>query len=210
MSNLKSIVEGLIFVSDSPVTFAKLCDILNEYEREEIRLALAELQNDYNPVERGIYLAEVAEGYQFRTCKENAEFIRRLVRISTSKLSKPALETLAIIAYRQPMTRAEIEYLRGVESGGVLKTLLEKSLIKILGKKNIPGKPLIYGTSKKFLETFNLRDLKSLPTLKEVQALDETSMFEQQAELPLGDTAENSGHADEPVTVSKDVSSEAG
>ena len=210
MYNLKSIVEGLIFVSDSPITFTKLCDILNEYDKEEIRLALTELRNDYNPVERGIYLAEVAEGYQFRTCKENAEFIRRLVRISTSKLSKPALETLAIIAYRQPMTRAEIEYLRGVESGGVLKTLLEKSLIKILGKKNIPGKPLIYGTSKKFLETFNLRDLKSLPTLKEVQALDETSMFEQQAELPLGDTALNSGHTDSPVTLSNDDSSEAG
>ena len=210
MSNFKSIVEGLIFVSDSPITFTKLCDILNEYDKEEIRLALTELRNDYNQVERGIYLAEVAEGYQFRTCKENAEFIRRLVRISTSKLSKPALETLAIIAYRQPMTRAEIEYLRGVESGGVLKTLLEKSLIKILGKKNIPGKPLIYGTSKKFLETFNLRDLKSLPTLKEVQALDETSMFEQQAELPLGDMALNSGHTDSPVTLSNDDSSEAG
>ena len=185
MSNLKSIVEGLIFVSDSPLTFTKLCDILNEYDKEDVRSAVTELQRDYNPVERGIYLAEVAEGFQFRTCKENAEFIRRLVKISTSKLSKPALEALAIIAYRQPITRAEIEYLRGVESGGVLKTLLEKSLIKILGKKNIPGKPLIYGTSKKFLETFNLRDLKSLPTLKEVQALDETSMFEHQAELPL-------------------------
>ena len=185
MSNLKSIVEGLIFVSDSPLTFTKLCDILSEYDKEDVRSAVTELQRDYNPVERGIYLAEVAEGFQFRTCKENAEFIRRLVKISTSKLSKPALEALAIIAYRQPITRAEIEYLRGVESGGVLKTLLEKSLIKILGKKNIPGKPLIYGTSKKFLETFNLRDLKSLPTLKEVQALDETSMFEHQAELPL-------------------------
>lgn len=209
MSNLKSIVEGLIFVSDLPITFTKLCDILNEYDKEEVRSAIAELQRDYNLVERGIYLAEVAEGYQFRTCKENAEFIRRLVKISTSKLSKPALETLAIIAYRQPMTRAEIEYLRGVESGGVLKTLLEKSLIKILGKKNIPGKPLIYGTSKKFLETFNLRDLKSLPTLKDVQALDETGMFEHQAELPLGDSAVNSGHADSSVKLSNEDSSEA-
>jgi segregation and condensation protein B len=200
MSNLKSIVEGLIFVSDLPITFAKLCDILNEYDKEEVRTAIAELQSDYKSQERGIYLAEVAEGYQFRTCKESAEFIRRLVKISTSKLSKPALESLAIIAYRQPITRAEIEYLRGVESGGVLKTLLEKGLIKILGKKNIPGKPLIYGTSKKFLETFNLRDLKSLPTLKEVQALDEASLFEHQAELPLGDSAVNSGHADLPVS----------
>ena len=209
MSNLKSIVEGLIFVSDLPITFVKLCDILNEYDREEVRTAIAELQRDYKSQERGIYLAEVAEGYQFRTCKESAEFIRRLVKISTSKLSKPALESLAIIAYRQPITRAEIEYLRGVESGGVLKTLLEKGLIKILGKKNIPGKPLIYGTSKNFLETFNLRDLKSLPTLKEVQALDEASLFEHQAELPLGDSAVHSGHADLPVSETDEDCSDA-
>jgi segregation and condensation protein B len=185
MSSLKSIVEGLIFVSDSPLSFGKLCDILSEYEKEDVRSAISELQLDYNSIERGIFLAEVAEGYQFRTCKENAEFIRRLAKNNISKLSKPAMETLSIIAYRQPMTRAEVEYLRGVESGGVLKTLLEKNLIKILGKKNIPGKPLIYGTSKKFLEVFNLSDLKSLPTLKEMQALEESSIFEQQEELPL-------------------------
>jgi segregation and condensation protein B len=208
MSSLKSIVEGLIFVADSPISFARLCDILTEYDKEEIRSVLVSLQAEYNPVERGIFLTEVAEGYQFRTCKENAEFIRRLVKISTSKLSKPALEALAIVAYSQPITRAEIEYLRGVESGGVLKTLLEKSLIKILGKKNVPGKPLIYGTSKKFLETFNLRDLKSLPTLKEVQALEETSIFEQQEELPLGDSADNSLPADSPVKLSNEDSSE--
>jgi segregation and condensation protein B len=132
MSNLKSIVEGLIFVSDSPITFTKLCDILNEYDKEEIRLALTELRNDYNPVERGIYLAEVAEGYQFRTCKESAEFIRRLVRISTSKLSKPALETTSYHCLPATDDSCRNRVSVGVESGGVLKTLLEKSLIKIL------------------------------------------------------------------------------
>jgi segregation and condensation protein B len=196
MSSLKLIIEGLIFVSDSPLSFGKLCDILSEYNKEDIRSAISELHQDYNPSERGIFLAEVAEGYQFRTCKENAEFVRRLIRNNSSKLSKPALETLSIVAYRQPITRAEVEYLRGVESGGVLKTLLEKNLLKILGKKNIPGKPLIYGTSKKFLEIFNLSDLKSLPTLKEIQALEETSIFEHQAELPLGDSKEKSLDAD--------------
>ncbi len=204
MSNLKSIVEGLIFVSDLPLSIVRLCDILSEYDKEQIRSSIVELQRDYNPDERGIFLAEVAEGYQFRTCKANAEFIRRLVKTSTSKLSKPALETLAIIAYRQPITRAEIEYLRGVESGGVLKTLLEKNLIKILGKKNVPGKPLIYGTSRRFLEIFNLKDLKSLPTLKEMRELEETGIFEQQPELPLEDTAEKSYSSDLTAESDKD------
>jgi segregation and condensation protein B len=185
MSDLKPIIEALIFASDTPLTTDRLCDILSEYEREEIRFCVSELLNDYNISQRGIFLAEIAGGFQFRSRREHAEIIRRLVKISTSRFSKPALESLAIIAYRQPITRSEIEYLRGVESGGVLKTLLEKNLIRILGKKNVPGKPLIYGTSRKFLEIFNLKDLKSLPTLKEIQSLDESPEFEKQDELPL-------------------------
>ncbi len=191
MSDIKSIVEALLFVSEVPLTIDKLCDILSEYKREDIRFVVNELQNDYNKLERAIYLAQIAEGFQFRTRKEYGEIIRRLVKISSSRFSKPALETLAIIAYRQPITRTEIEYLRGVESGGVLKTLLEKNLIRILGKKNIPGKPLIYGTSKKFLEIFNLRDLKSLPTLREIQELEETPIFEKQDQLPLRKASED-------------------
>jgi segregation and condensation protein B len=185
MSDLKPIIEALIFVSDAPLTIDRLCDILSEYKSEEIRSSVSELLNDYNTSERGIFLAEIAEGFQFRSRKEHAEIIRRLVKNSPSRFSKPALEALAIIAYRQPITRSEIEYLRGVESGGVLKTLLEKNLIRILGKKNVPGKPLIYGTSRKFLEIFNLKDLKSLPTLKEIQSLEESPDFEKQDELPL-------------------------
>lgn len=185
ISRLKSILESLIFVSESPMTLDKLCGILEEYDREEIRTSLHELKFDYETSERGIFLAEVAKGYQFRTREENSDFVRRLVRTRASRFSQSALETLAIVAYRQPITRAEIEYLRGVDSGGVLKTLLEKKLIKILGKKDIPGRPLIYGTTRTFLEIFSLKDLKSLPTLREIEDLAAEGMLEQQEELPL-------------------------
>lgn len=184
-SRLKSILESLIFVSESPMTLDRLCGILEEYDREDIRKSLHELKFDYETSERGIFLAEVAKGFQFRTREENSEFVRRLVKTRVSRFSQSALETLAIIAYRQPITRAEIEYLRGVDSGGVLKTLLEKKLIKILGKKDIPGRPLIYGTTRKFLEIFSLKDLKSLPTLREIEDLAAEGILEQQEELPL-------------------------
>lgn len=182
---LKSILESLIFISESPVPFDKLCGILEEYERDEIRSALTELQEEYGKTERGFFLAEVAKGYQFRTSEENADYVRRLYKTKVSRFSQSALETLAIVAYRQPITRAEIEYLRGVDSGGVIKTLLEKKLLKILGKKDIPGRPLIYGTTREFLEIFGLKDLKSLPTLKEIDDLSAERFKEQQEELPL-------------------------
>ena len=134
----------------------------------------------------GFDLVEVAGGWQFRTRPALQEYVTRQIKTKASKFSQSSLETLAIIAYRQPITRAEVEHLRGVDCGGVLKSLLEKKLVKILGKKDIPGRPLIYGTSKEFLETFGLKDLKSLPTLREIQALDETPQYERQEELPLG------------------------
>lgn len=185
MPTLKSIVESLLFVADAPVTFDRLCTLLEEFDRGEIREALSTLQEEYGREGKGVVLAEVAAGYQFRTPTENADYLRRLTKTRPVKFSQSALETLAIIAYRQPVTRAEIEYLRGVDSGGVLKTILEKKLIKILGKKDIPGKPLIYGTTREFLELFGLKDLRSLPTLKEIRDLSETTPYEQQEELPL-------------------------
>jgi len=128
-----------------------------------------------------------------RSRPENADFIRRLSRIRPYRFSQSALETLAIIAYRQPITRSEVEYLRGVDSGGVLKTLLEKKLVRILGKKEIPGRPLIYGTSREFLEAFSLKDLASLPTLKEVRELTASDLLEQQEELTLPGLDERGG-----------------
>ncbi len=185
MTNLKSVVESLLFVSDTPLSLDRLCAILEEYERPAIRAAIAELQEEYDREGRGILLEEVAGGYQFRSRPENADFLRRLTRVKPARFSASSLETLAIIAYRQPVTRAEVEYLRGVDAGGVLKSLLEKRLIRILGKKDIPGKPLIYGTTREFLEMFSLKDLASLPTLKEINELAAADVYGDQRELPL-------------------------
>lgn len=180
---LLGIIESILFASPQPVSFERLCALLHEYDRTEIREALAVVRNRYRDPDRGFCLEEVAGGWQFRSNPRYSEYVRRLVPPKRGKLGRSSLETLAIIAYRQPVTRAEIEYLRGVDSGGVLKSLLDKRLVKILGKKDVPGKPLIYGTTKEFLTLFGLRDLASLPTLREIREL-ETSDGEQ-VPLPL-------------------------
>jgi segregation and condensation protein B len=195
-TSLKSVVESLLFVADAPLTLDRLCSILEEHDRQDVRAALDELVASYGEMDRGIFLAEVAGGWQLRSRPENADYLRRLSRGRPFRFSQSSLETLAIIAYRQPITRAEVEYLRGVDSGGVLKTLLEKKLVRILGKKDIPGKPLIYGTSREFLEVFDLKNLASLPTLKEVQDLAPRDVFEQQEELPLPGVGDGAGGAE--------------
>lgn len=183
--SLPAIIESIIFAADSALPLDRLCEMLPECGRDEIKTALAELVELHETREGGFILAEVAGGWQFRSRPALQEYVVRQVKVKASKFSQSALETLAIIAYRQPITRAEVEHLRGVDCGGVLKSLLEKKLVKILGKKDIPGRPLIYGTSKEFLEVFGLKDLKSLPTLREIQSLDEAPQFERQEELPL-------------------------
>jgi segregation and condensation protein B len=184
--SLNAIIEGLLFVSDGPLSLDRLTELLPDYERASVRLAVQELRNDYELRGSGVHLTEVAGGWQLRTVPELMPYLSRMVKGRPARFSQSALETLAIVAYRQPITRQEIEYLRGVDTGAVLKTLLEKRLVKILGKKDIPGRPIIYGTTKEFLEVFNLKDLKGLPTLREIQSLDEVPVFEVQEELPLG------------------------
>ena len=169
-SDIRKNIEALVFVSESPLKVDRIAEIL-ELKKGEVKQALIALQNEYAEADRGIVLDEVAEGFQFRTRQECSDAIQQLVKSRPFRFSRAALETLAIIAYRQPVTRAEVEYLRGVDSGGVFKTLLEKQLIRILGKKDVPGRPLIYGTSKEFLEFFGMRDLSALPTLKEFSDL---------------------------------------
>ncbi len=171
MSDLKAVIEAFLFVAGFPVSLDKLAD-LTEADKADIKEVIAGLTQEYSRPGRGIRLLEVAGGYQFRSDPALAPWLRRLQKERVQRLSAAALETLAIIAYRQPVTRAEIEYLRGVDSGGVLKTLLERHLLRILGKKDIPGRPLLYGTSRYFLELFGLKDLNDLPTLKEFSALD--------------------------------------
>lgn len=182
---LKQIVESILFVSETPLSLERLYTILEEFEREEIRAALAEITADCNSDKRAVELVQVAGGYQFRSRSAFADYIRRLKKLKPTRFSPSALESLAIIAYRQPVTRSEIEYFRGVDSGGVLKSLLDKKLIKILGKKDIPGKPLIYGTTKEFMEIFSLKDLASLPTLREIEALADSGDDMEQVPLPL-------------------------
>jgi segregation and condensation protein B len=185
VKSLKSIVESLIFVHDQPLSLDRLATLLEEFERADIRIALEDLIEEYAFAGRGIILAQVGGGYQFRTRPEHADYIRRLTKTKGVKFSQSALETLAIVAYRQPVTRADVEYLRGVDSGGVMKSLLEKKLLRIMGKKDVPGKPLIYGTSREFLELFDLKDLNQLPTLKEIQELAPPDPFADQPALPL-------------------------
>lgn len=184
-SELSAIIESLIFTSESPLPTDRMYELLSEYDRDEIRSVLEETVAWHQGRAGGFDIVEVAGGWQFRTRPAFHSYISRHIKTKASKLSQSALETLAIIAYRQPITRAEIEHLRGVDCGGVLKSLLEKHMVRILGKKDIPGRPLIYGTSKEFLEIFGLKDLKSLPTLREIQALDEVPQYERQQELQL-------------------------
>ena len=169
MENLKYILESLLFVADAPLTLDRLKKILIEAESKEIREALGELQEEYQQRQGGFDLRQVAGGYQFRSRNAYNEWITRLIEPSPVRLSKAALETLAIIAYKQPVIRSDVEHIRGVDCGGVLRVLLERQLVRVLGRKEIPGRPLIYATTKKFLEVFDLKDLKDLPSPKEIE-----------------------------------------
>ncbi len=173
-STVVKAVEAVLFASPEPVPLARLEQVfapegLSRADLVEALGALSETLED-----RGIELREVAGGYQLRTRPEMAPFLSRLEVPRPVRFSRAALETLAIVAYRQPVTRAEVEEVRGVDCGGVLRSLLEKGLVRILGKKDVPGRPLLYGTTRKFLEVFGLSSLTELPSLKEIgELLDE-------------------------------------
>ena len=169
MDDLRNIVESLLFVADEPLTIERLKQIISGVEAKALRESLEELTLDYETRQGGFYLNQVAGGYQIRTRPEYMEWIKRLLQPKPQRLSKAALETLAIIAYKQPVIRSDIEHLRGVDCGGVLRVLLERKFIRVLGRKEIPGRPLIYATTKRFLEVFGLKNLKDLPTPKEIE-----------------------------------------
>jgi segregation and condensation protein B len=166
---IKPILEGLIFVSDSPVRLDTLAELMPELDREVILEGIRRIKEEYEADSKGLELMEIAGGYQFRTKPRWAEWIARLKKAKPVKLSQSALETLAIIAYRQPVIRPEIDDIRGVDSGWSLRGLLEKGLIRIAGRKDLPGRPIIYGTTKAFLELFSLNALTDLPSLREIQ-----------------------------------------
>lgn len=167
---VRTVVETLLFVAERPLAVEELRQATG-IDAERLEKALDQLTGHYREGISGVVLHEVAGGWQLRTSPLNADFARRFLRVKPQRLTRAALETLAIIAYRQPVTRPEIEEIRAVDCGAVVKALLERKLIKILGKKEEPGRPILYGTTREFLEFFALKDLASLPTLREFHEL---------------------------------------
>ena len=164
-----AILEALVFASESPLTPERAAEVLTDEDRKGILALFDELARQYEARDGGIHLVQVAGGVQFRTRPGMAPWVRKLKAARPAALSTAALETLAVVAYRQPIVKADIDRVRGVDSSGTLKGLLEKKIVRIVGRKDVPGKPIIYGTTKKFLEIFNLRDLSELPTLRDLK-----------------------------------------
>ena len=198
MDDIKNIIESLLFAADEPLTIDRLQKIITGAKPQELREALDELRAEYETRQGGFFLKEVADGYQIRTRSDYKEYIKRLLQPKPQRLSKAALETLAIIAYKQPVIRSDVEHIRGVDCGGVLRVLLERQFIRVLGRKDIPGRPLIYATTKRFLEVFDLKNLKDLPTPKEIEEfgrelsveMDESGREDEAGEISSEDTKE--------------------
>lgn len=197
LDKIRNIIEAIIFSSSEPVSLDALALSIEEIDRQELTVLLEALMIDWRSSNHAFQLVEVAGGWQFRTKAEFGPWLQRLHHDRPTKLSRPSLETLAVIAYKQPITRPEIEDLRGVDSGAVVKNLLERNLIRIIGKKDAPGKPVVYGTSTRFLEVFSLRDLGGLPSLRDLKELDEGGEQLTLPAVPRGDGVE--GEAEEPV-----------
>jgi segregation and condensation protein B len=202
MEDLIPIIESLLFVADEPLSVDKLSNVLEEVEKNEIRTALATLREVLDSRQGGFYLCEVAGGWQLRTRPEYNEWIKRMLQPSPQRLSRAALETLAIVAYKQPVIRADVEYIRGVDSGGMLRQLMERKLVRVLGRKEIPGRPLIYATTKLFLELFDLKDLKDLPSPKEIEELSGTAPADKgnESERQEGEAESATAHQDPHVS----------
>lgn len=193
-AHLKGLVEALVFASDTPLSPAEIAKAAKG-DRKLVRELLSEIARE--TATRGVQLVEVAGGYAFRTSAAYAPFVRDLAARRPVRLTRAQLETLAIVAYRQPLTRPEIDDIRGVDSGPVLKMLLERDLVRIIGKRDEPGRPLVYGTTSTFLDFFNLKSLKDLPTLKEFTELTDDSRRSYEREM--GDSVPEAASEDRPA-----------
>ncbi|MDD5496030.1 MAG: SMC-Scp complex subunit ScpB [Candidatus Omnitrophica bacterium] len=169
---IKQVIEALLFVSDKPVSIEALKDVVKEVEHAEIRVYIEELNKEYASTNRSFAIKEIAGGFQMLTDPMYSKWISALYKRPPDKLTGPALETLAIIAYKQPLTRSDIEVIRGVNVDGVLHTLEERNLIRTKGRVDAPGRPILYGTTNEFLQHFGLKSLEELPILKEFKETD--------------------------------------
>jgi segregation and condensation protein B len=175
---LKAIIECLIFTSEIPLTVDKIRNVVEDISKKEIKELIEELMVEYQNQDRGIFIREVAHGYQFCTKSEYSLWVQKFRKTKPYHLSQATLETLAIVTYKQPVTKAEVEAIRGVDCSGVLKSLMDKKLVTILGKKDVIGRPFLYGTTPKFLEVFGLDKLANLPSIEAIEQ-------KKDSELPL-------------------------
>ena len=207
---LKSIVENVLLAADQPINATELSKIfLDGTDKDQLQPILDELKEEYNS--RNLQIMEVADGYQLCTRHEYNDWIRKYLKLDrSSRLSQPSLDTLSIIAYKQPLTRQEVDDIRGVDSSGVLKTLLEKKVIGPAGRKKVPGRPIMYRTTQKFLEYFGLKDLSDLPTLEDLreEMEGEDPPLQTQIEFSNSEAASSSTSEDEPLTESGEDSAD--
>ena len=199
---LKSIVENVLLAADQPINASELSKIfLDGTDKNQLQSILDELKEEYNS--RNFQIMEVADGYQLCTRHEYNDWIRKYLKLDrSSRLSQPGLDTLSIIAYKQPLTRQEVDDIRGVDSSGVLKTLLEKKVIGPAGRKKVPGRPIMYRTTQKFLEYFGLKDLSDLPTLEDLreEVEEDDPPLQTQIEFSTSEASTSSTSEDESVT----------
>lgn len=169
-NEMKKIVEALLFASSEPITIRKFSEVLDGVDAKQIKETIQQLSDEYDTHDRAFQIEEISNGYQVLSRPEYHEWVSRIrKKTGETKLSQSALETLAIIAYKQPIIRADIEAIRGVQSGQMIRTLIDKSIVKIAGRAEVLGRPLLYGTTKSFLEHFGLKSIKDLPKIKELE-----------------------------------------
>jgi segregation and condensation protein B len=172
LSQLKSVIETLLFISEKPLILDQIKEVLEGMDVAQIRDLLSQLKAEYEQRNSGLRIVEVAGGYQMTTSENFAPYIKKFYKLRhKERLSGPSLETLAVIAYKQPATRLEIESIRGVNVDGVINTLLEKGLVRIAGRKDVMGRPFVYGTTRQFLEYFGLKSLEDLPKMEDFSSL---------------------------------------
>ena len=189
---IKAIIENILLAADQPVSDAQFKNLFSdEVEKVSFKSVLEELIDEYNS--RNLQILQVAEGYQLCTRHDYSNWVRKFLKFDkTRKLSQPSLDTLSIIAYKQPLTKAEVEEIRGVDSSGVVRTLLEKKVISPGGRKKVPGRPIMYRTTRKFLEYFGLKDLSDLPTLEDFKESElEDQIPPDQTTLPFDELSGN-------------------
>ena len=188
--HVKNIIEALLFISEKPLLTDQIKEIIDGLDSQDVQKVIGALKKEYEERKSGMQIVEIAGGFQMLTNPDYALYVKKFYRTKhKEKLSKPALETLAIVAYKQPVSRLDIELIRGVNSDGVVLHLLDKGLIKIVGRKDVPGKPYLYGTTRQFLEYFGLKSLDDLPKLEDFAALQPAH----EGMLPVEDEENSSG-----------------